>query len=91
MSSDKMLERYNHVVGVGGKKMHGKTSWLGMWRSMLLGNLVRNFQLTDMLCINSCHMLLIRQNSNAEETEEWQSPRLCVMAEQPSMEQLISR
>lgn len=85
-----MLERYNHVVGVGGKNMHRKTSWLGMWRSMLLENLVRNFKLADILCINLCHMLLIRQNSNAEETEQWQSLWLCVIAEQPSVEHLIS-
>lgn len=85
-----MLERDNHVVGVGGNNMHSKTSWLGMWRSMLLENLVRHFILAAVSYINLCHMLLIRQNSNAEETELWQSLWLCVIAKQPSVEHLVS-
>lgn len=68
-----MLERDNHVVGVGGNNMHSKTSWLGMWRSVLLENLMRHFILAAVLYINSCHMLLIRQNLNAEVLELWQS------------------
>lgn len=68
-----MLERDNHVVGVGGNNMHSKTSWLGMWRSVLLENLMRRFILAAVLYINSCHMLLIRQNLNAEVLELWQS------------------
>lgn len=68
-----MLERDNHVVGVGGNNMHSKTSWLGMWRSVLLENLMRHFILAAVLYINSCHVLLIRQNLNSEVLELWQS------------------
>lgn len=60
-----MLGRDNHVVGVGGNNVHSKTSWLGMWRNVLLENLVRLFILAAGSYINLCHMLLIRQNSNA--------------------------
>lgn len=68
-----MLERDNQVIGVGGNNRHSKTSWLGMWRSVLLESPVRHFIRAEVLYINLCHMLLIRQNSDAEETELWQS------------------
>lgn len=74
-----MLKRDNQVIGVGGNK-HSKTSWLGMWRSVLLDNAVRCFILDEVWYINLCHMLLIRQNSNAERSELWQSLWLCVIA-----------
>jgi len=85
-----MLERDNHVVGVGGNNMHSKASWLGMWRSVLLENLTRHLVVAAVLYINVCHMLLVRQNSNAEETELWQSLWLCVIANQPSVDHLVS-
>lgn len=74
-----MLERDNSVVGVCGNNIQSKTSWLGVWGCMLLENLVRHFLLAAVLHITSCHMLLIRQNSNAEEAELWQSLWLCLI------------
>lgn len=85
-----MLERDNHAVGVGGNNMRSKTNWLGMWRSVLLENLVRYFVLAAVSYVNLCHMLLIRQNSNAEEGQPCQSLWFCVIAKQPSVKHLIS-
>lgn len=48
--------------------MHSKTSWLGMQRNVLLENLVRNFELAEVLYINLFYMLLIKQNSDVEDS-----------------------
>ena len=71
--------------------MAQKNKLVGYVEKHVAGKSCENFKLADILCINLCHMLLIRQNSNAEETEQWQSLWLCVVAEQPSVEHLISR
>lgn len=57
--------------------MDSKTSWLGMQRSVLLENLVKNFKLAEVLYINLCYMLLIRQNSNVEDRVVVESLPLC--------------
>lgn len=57
--------------------MDSKTSWLGMQRSVLLENLVKNFKLAEVLYINLCYMLLIRQNSNVEGRAVVESLPLC--------------
>jgi len=60
-----------------GWNMDSKTSWLGMQRSVLLENLVKNFKLAEVLYINLCYMLLIRQNSNVEDRAVVESLPLC--------------
>lgn len=46
-------------------------------REVLLENLVKNFKLAEVLYINLCYMLLIRQNSNVEDRVVVESLPLC--------------
>lgn len=46
-------------------------------REVLLENLVKNFKLAEVLYINLCYMLLIRQNSNVEGRAVVESLPLC--------------
>lgn len=46
-------------------------------REVLLENLVKNFKLAEVLYINLCYMLLIRQNSNVEDRAVVESLPLC--------------